>query len=440
MNDRSRSSSPLKRKAGDLRQRSPLCQPSQPPQLPNEQYYITDLTTRELLDELRVRGIPAPNDKLGRQITLRDWCDQNNVSFMPLRDTPEEKETPSEACLRRHRENKLQEQVQEQNSQQLPENHFFPKETRSQPAPQNIFQPSSQPNMNSSRQPQQHRQRYSSSHRSPHKAPKSKESKVWEQEPDYIFSEDLNYALTDPEGAAEWEGKYGVSISKIPRLKKGENGETIPMSFSEMERSAKAILWKNTPEALLAEKARRDERKKAEEREAQESREAERKAREAKRQMEKKRQAQADLDARIEESLRRASARRAPKTWFDKWQSSWSSAEKWEIYAASWDTHIQGQRQLVINDIPWPVVTGKFEDLNVGSVKEFFMRAPREQLWGGKSASLEQLQNLVKGERIRWHPDSIQRQFGGQGVDTEVMKAVNEVSSLINEVWSGISR
>jgi len=432
----------MKRKAGISRQRSPLRQSSQSPQPPKVLHYITDLTTRELSDELRVRGIPAPSDKLGRQIALRDWCDQNNAPFVPLRDPPDAKETPAEACLRRHREKKLreQEQKQDQDNQQIPECLNSIENGRSQSAPRDTFKHSSQPDISTSRVPLQHHQRYNPSQRSQHKPPKVKDSNVWDQEPDYIFSEDLHYALTDPEGAAEWEGKYGIPISKIPKLKRGQNGETIQMSCSELERSAKATLWKYTPEALLAEKARRDQRKKAEEREAQESREAEKKGRDAKRQMEKKRQAQADLDARIEESLRRGSARRAPKTWFDKWQSAWSSAEKWEIYAASWDTHVQGQRELRINDIPWPVVSGKFEDLKVGSVKEFFMRAPRERLWGGKSPTLEQLQNLVKAERIRWHPDSIQRQFGGQGVDTEVMKAVNEVSSLINEVWSSISR
>ena len=427
---------------GNLRQRSPLRQRSQSSESPHVQYYITDLTTRELLDELRVRGVSAPNDKLGRQFRLREWCDQNQMPFLPLRGPPDEKETPTEAYLRRLEERKLKEQEQEQDAEPPSANSFSPEDSTSnpqstQPASETFAKP---PSMNTTKRPLQHHCRYPSSHTSQRKPTKAKESKIWEQEPDYVFSEDLNYALTDTEGAAEWEGKYGISISKIPKLKQGQDGKMVSMTFLELERSAKATLWKNTPEALQAEKARRNEKKKAEEQEAQEEREAQRRSRDAKRRLEKKRQAQADLDARIEESLRRGNERRAPKTWFEKWQASWSSAEKWEIYAANWESHVKDQHPLHINDIPWPVVTGKFEDLDISSVKEFLMRAPREQLWGGKSPSIEQFQNLVKTERIRWHPDSVQRQFGGQGVDAEVMKAVNEVSSLINEVWSGISR
>lgn len=430
MDSRNRSSSPAERRAASLRERSPIRKPTEVPQPPDALHYISDLTTRELLDELRARGIPAPSDKLGQQIRLRDWCDQNNTPFTPLGESLE-KETPSETDFRRH-----QEHEQEQDPQQPQKEPILPDHGRSPAGPQNI----SQSSINTSKQSQKYHQRYTSSQQSRRKPPQSNESKAWDHEPDYVFGEDLNYALTDPEGATEWEGKYGISISKIPKLKRGHDGKLVQMSFSELERSAKATLWKNTPEALHAEKLRRDERKKAEEQEIQEAREAERRARDAKRQTEKRRQAQADLDARIEESLRRGSERRAPKAWFDKWRSSRSSAEKWDIYSTSWEGHVQGEHQLGIHDIPWPVISGKFENLDVAAVREFFMRAPREQLWGGKSPSLEQIQNLVKGERKRWHPDSVQRQFGGQGVDTEVMKAVNEVSSLINEVWSSISK
>ncbi|KAG9243820.1 hypothetical protein BJ878DRAFT_422755 [Calycina marina] len=266
----------------------------------------------------------------------------------------------------------------------------------------------------------------------------NKAKKLYEREPEYIFHEDLRYALNDPDGALEWEAKYGVPFHKVHQTKQAANG-MVNLSYDELVRGAKALIWAHTPEALAAERTRRDECKKMEKQKRQEAIAEKMRSKEVQKKREMERKKQEELDARIEESLRRGGERRAARTWQGRWRLARSSAEKWDIYIAAWNANTSGKAQLGMDDIPWPVSSGRFEDLNKESVKGFLSRAPRDKMWGGERPLLKEIISLVKAERIRWHPDTVQRHFGGQGVDIEVLKAVNEVSSLINEVWSDIN-
>lgn len=113
--------------------------------------------------------------------------------------------------------------------------------------------------------------------------------------------------------------------------------------------------------------------------------------------------------AGIEEAIRRGEELRKRNTW----------KGVWEAYLAGWE----GRKGKII----WPVKSGKVGDVGTGEVETFFKGV-------GEIGGVD-LGDVLKKERVRWHPDKMQQRAGEVGIDGGTMKAVTAVFQIVDRLW-----
>lgn len=249
------------------------------------------------------------------------------------------------------------------------------------------------------------------------------------------FRESLFDALGDDEGADYWEGVYGQPIHTypIPSVPKGPEGELEQMSDEEYATYVRARMWERTHEGIMEERERiRAERTRAKEQERR--REEER----------KHRQERMRFDSAVEESLKRGRERRRAKSWISLWneyRQSWEKLDQMvaEMTHAAHDARTDDNKSngseasRLRNVLFWPVESGKRKDVSSESVKEFIRHSPPPSSNdAGKGSSTLQ---ILKSERVRWHPDKIQHRYGALGIDPVVMQSVTQVFQIIDQMW-----
>jgi hypothetical protein len=117
--------------------------------------------------------------------------------------------------------------------------------------------------------------------------------------------------------------------------------------------------------------------------------------------------------------------------------NTWELA--WDRYDRGWAALLANAETARDNDedrdpvehahalIPWPVLSGQFDDVTKESVEEFFQNAPPPNV---------KLLPLLKNDRIRWHPDKMQQQFGARKIDVETIRHVTAVFQIIDRMYS----
>lgn len=219
---------------------------------------------------------------------------------------------------------------------------------------------------------------------------------------DAAFRESLFDALADDEGAAYWEGVYGQPIHTYSPYYAayggGDDGAEDPenpklerMDDEEYAAYVRGKMWEKSHEHIVEERKRREEER------------ARRKAKE-----EEGRRWQVG----VEEALRRGEERRKRNRW----------KCVWEEYLVGWEER-KGK-------ISWPVEDGKMEHVGTGEVEKFFRGV------GGVGGV--DLGEVLKKERVRWHPDKMQQRAGEVGIDEGTMKMVTAVFQVIDRLWSEI--
>jgi hypothetical protein len=227
-----------------------------------------------------------------------------------------------------------------------------------------------------------------------------------------VFRESLFDALADDEGAAYWEGVYGQPIHTYPAEKPGPDGKLERMTEDEYAEYVRAKMWEKSHQHIVEEreakaKARRNQKERR--RRQEDGFEAEEREREG-------------IRRQMEESLRRGEERKKAK----------EAAKGWEIYEAKW-TKLNStlnppalEPEKVAQLIPWPVLSGRVEDVDEAAIESFLRAAPG---WMADKSG------LLKAERVRWHPDKMQRRFG-QKIGEEVMRGVTAVFQVVDRMWS----
>ncbi|TGJ87695.1 hypothetical protein E0Z10_g1079 [Xylaria hypoxylon] len=208
------------------------------------------------------------------------------------------------------------------------------------------------------------------------------------------FRESLFDAMADDEGAAYWEGVYGQPIHVYSQERVGPEGELERMGDDEYAAHVRQKMWEKTHQGLLEERARREERRKQKEHNAEEA---------------------ARLTKEMESSLRRGEERRAKKGW----------KQLWDVYTKTWETW-----DGTLQGMAWPVRSGRREDIEASTVREFYVMAI-DPVEVGEKGFLAKL----KDERVRWHPDKIQQRLGGR-VDEAVMRDVTAVFQIVDKLWT----
>lgn len=224
------------------------------------------------------------------------------------------------------------------------------------------------------------------------------------------FRESLFDALADDEGAAYWEAVYGQPINVYPTSKPGPDGTLERMTEDEYATFVRAKMWEKTHQHVVEEReARERARKERKERQKRYEGDAERED------MERE-----GIRRQMEESLRRGEERKKAK----------EAAKSWESYAAKWerlnqvDGAVEGSH--VRDLIPWPVLSGKTKHVDSHEIERFLRASP---LWKDDASA------LLKAERVRWHPDKMQRRFGKR-IDEDAIRNVTAVFQVIDRMWS----
>lgn len=231
------------------------------------------------------------------------------------------------------------------------------------------------------------------------------------------FRESLFDAMADDEGADYWSSIYGQPIHTYPNTYLSpETGRLEKMTDDEYTEFVRTKMWEKTHQHVLEGRARREAAAKA----LKEERE------QARRNGEKMERDRDAFARRMEESLKRGEERRAEKRW----------KEAWKRYMERWkDILINHNQRESSSDrkIPWPIFSGQAKDVDEKGVAAFFQHAPDDQL-GGKG-----LKDLLKKERIRWHPDKMQQRFGGS-LDEKSMQSITAVFQLIDDLRAKTAR
>jgi len=253
--------------------------------------------------------------------------------------------------------------------------------------------------------------------------------------PDVAFRESLFDAMGDDEGAAFWQGIYGQPIHTYPRtFADVETGELGTMDDEEYARYVRRRMWEKSTEGLEAAKEarirqQREDQARREQEQPQEQRERGRNA---------KSHQNYDFvfDIEIEKSLQRGARRRDEKRWQEIWKAY---QDKWQqlqaISQARKSPHADNSEQLFLrNKIAWPVESDKCKDVGPEEVERFIDRTASSK--SDEQSFQVAKTNLLKNERIRWHPDKIQQRYGFMQIDEGTMAGVTAVFQILDRIWN----
>ena len=135
------------------------------------------------------------------------------------------------------------------------------------------------------------------------------------------------------------------------------------------------------------------------------------------------------LERSVEEALRRGEQRRARNRWKDAWGRY---LKGWELLF----TENNGQDAIFEPRIPWPVETGRYDDVQGEEVERFFQHAPQPKALGDEV----DLDRVLKAERVRWHPDKFIQRAGTRGLNAKTVTKVTAVFQIIDKLWQNIRR
>ncbi|KAL8833731.1 MAG: hypothetical protein Q9205_000387 [Flavoplaca limonia] len=226
------------------------------------------------------------------------------------------------------------------------------------------------------------------------------------------FRESLFDALADDEGAAFWESVYGQPIHTYSPFvhsagaNNPEQAELQRMTDDEYAAYVRARMWEKSHAHIVEERRRREEQ-----------------SLKRKERQEQHRKWERDVAA----ALRRGEEKRRKTRWKDAWAR----------YLQGWDalsSPDHGRGKNMKDQIPWPVESGRYCDVNQEQVEIFFRRAPNPE----QPSDDLHLARLLKVERVRWHPDKFLQKAGGNGLDKEIMAMVTAVFQLIDRLWSAM--
>lgn len=231
---------------------------------------------------------------------------------------------------------------------------------------------------------------------------------------DDAFRESLFDAMADDEGAAFWEGVYGQPINVYSRPEvKDERGELEMMDDEQYAKYVREKMWEKSHQHIVEERAKREG----------ETRERKKRDREAQNQWD-----QAEK-TRLGEEKRRSERKVRNR-----------SRKRWEEYLEDWAIIMEGTRVDVDDGgktekefqipIPWPVASGELSDISREAVEQFLLSAPT----GAKSRGGDFI-NILKLERVRWHPDKAQQRWGKGGLGKEELKGITAVFQAIDSLW-----
>ncbi|EMC98623.1 hypothetical protein BAUCODRAFT_30893 [Baudoinia panamericana UAMH 10762] len=249
------------------------------------------------------------------------------------------------------------------------------------------------------------------------------------------FRDSLFDALANDEGAQYWESVYSQPIHVYPRpAVTTPQGQLEQMNDEEYAAYVKTKMWERKHPEIMLERERSERQRREEEEERTRRREEfirrkeqaawERAARRGTRRGHGSEEGEGEY-AFAGEANMNLDTQALPASEYSK---------AWSRYLAAWDrlklellderNASQTSTQSPSKRIPWPVLDSK--PVLRANIEDFILHAPVD-------AGRTRLQ-ILKAERVRWHPDKIQQRFAG-AVDEGTMKLVTGVFQVVDTVF-----
>lgn len=261
---------------------------------------------------------------------------------------------------------------------------------------------------------------------------------------DDAFRDSLFDALADDEGAHYWESVYSQPIHVYSRpTVRTSDGKLEQMNDEQYAAYVKTKMWERKHPEIVLERERSERKRKEEEEERTRRREefVRRKERQAWERAERKgakRHMRGSEEEEGEDQHEYTFAGEGNQV-RDKPAKSATAGEDyaaaWSRYLADWDKlqhELLAERAESTADttipskrIPWPILSPS-KGVTRDRLEDFLRNAPADDV-------RSRLQ-ILKAERVRWHPDKIQQRFGG-AVDESTMKLVTSVFQVVDMVF-----
>lgn len=265
-------------------------------------------------------------------------------------------------------------------------------------------------------------------------------------DPNTAFRDSLFDALADDEGAAYWESVYSQPIHVYPRpTVETDKGERQEMNDDEYAAYVQKKMWEKKNPHIVLERTRKEKERKAEE-----------DARTRRREDFIRRRERAAWERAQKDGARKFAGvdgeeygERYEYIFDEQGKTSGASErsstgdsrreyrEAWDGYLGAWDqlklellnarndglAVESGESSDLSKKIPWPVLQGK--PVTKAHIEMFMQHIP-------VSPDRSRLQ-LLKAERVRWHPDKVQQRFVG-AVDPGTMKVVTGIFQIVDSL------
>lgn len=112
-------------------------------------------------------------------------------------------------------------------------------------------------------------------------------------------------------------------------------------------------------------------------------------------------------------------------------QETWEGI--WRRYTEDWNNMARMSTvefdEDVKHSIPWPVKSGRWQDVTPENIKQFMQNAPNGAFWKPVG-----LRSLLRRETIRWHEDKIRQNFPRIAGDSEALKLTVVVMQVLNNL------
>lgn len=193
---------------------------------------------------------------------------------------------------------------------------------------------------------------------------------------------------------------------------------------------------KSTPEPNDedAERLRAEERRQEEECCQEEARREEEEARrqeEERRREEAARQEEARREREREETRRRREEARADRERQQRERIAREWSESWTRYERDWENMqrrgIDTLDKAVKDSVPWPVKSGRWQDVNEANVRAFLRHAPDDA-----SENPRRFRSLLRRQSLRWHMDILPNRFPMVTDDEECRPLATLIQPVIN--------
>ena len=275
----------------------------------------------------------------------------------------------------------------------------------------------------------------------PHPFPREPTDPTRDVVPDstVAFRDSLFDALADDEGAAYWESVYDQPIHVYPRpWVETPQGRLEQMSDDEYVAYVQTKMWEKKNPDLVLERERKEQQKQKEEEEKNRRRQeyVRRKERAAweRAQNEGAKRHTGEDDDTYEYTFDMGDRGDDATKGFNEKRNAYRTA--WTEYLATWDqlkhellamrssTTANEDVKYSSRQLPWPVLSPA--PVNKQNIEDFMRHTDFRD--DGRT----RLQ-LLKAERVRWHPDKVQQRFSGR-IDKDTVKKVTAVFQVVDDL------